>query len=155
MNMDGQIRVKTDARYKELYNNMKNSLVVGDFHELFFVCACIGYSKGLRKPIAKGDDRFWSRTITPTEWACYYAMLLEQNDYDFSVIMDDKEVLMVIEEYANAGMEVIIDGFLSSYLLPSSKGKEPQLDPSCSKTLPKDFLHYILEQSEANNWHNQ
>lgn len=149
MKMDGQIRVKTDARYKELYNNMKNSFVVGDFHELFFVCACIGYRRRKRKEIARGDDRFWSRTITPSEWGCYYAMLLEDNNYDFSMIMDDKKVLAVIEEYANSGMEILIDDFLNSYLLPGSKEKEPQLDPTCSKTLPKDFLFYILEQSEV------
>lgn len=154
MNMDGQIRVKTEARYKELYNNMKNSFAVGDFHELFFVCACIGYHRKKRKAIARGDDRFWSRTITPSEWGCYYAMLLEDNNYDFSMIMDDKKVLSVVEEYANYGMEILIDDFLGSYLLPGSKGKEPQLDPTCSKTLPKDFLHYILEQSEAGSWDN-
>lgn len=151
MKMDGQIRVKTDARYKELYNNMKNNFVVGDFHELFFVCACIGYRRKKRKEIARGDDRFWSRTITPSEWGCYYAMLLEDNNYDFSMIMDDKKVLAVIEEYANSGMEILIENFLNSYLLPGSKEKEPQLDPTCSKTLPKDFLFYILEQSEVSS----
>lgn len=151
MKMDGQIRVKTDARYKELYSNMKNNFVVGDFHELFFVCACIGYRRKKRKEIARGDDRFWSRTITPSEWGCYYAMLLEDNNYDFSMIMDDKKVLAVIEEYANSGMEILIEDFLNSYLLPGSKEKEPQLDPTCSKTLPKDFLFYILEQSEVSS----
>jgi len=30
MKMDGKIRVATDARYKELYNNMKSSGTVGD-----------------------------------------------------------------------------------------------------------------------------
>ena len=49
MNMDGQIRVYTDARYKDLYNNMKSRGVVEDFHELFFVCACL--DRLVSKPI--------------------------------------------------------------------------------------------------------
>ena len=97
MKMDGKIRVATDAHYKELYNNMKGSGTVGDFHELFFVCACLGYRGKKSIPIKKRDDRFWSSTITPREWTCYYAMILEQNGYDYTKVSDDKDVLTMIE----------------------------------------------------------
>ena len=83
MKMDGNIRVATEAKYKELYNNMKANGAVDDFHELFFLCACLGYRKGVQRPVKKRDDRFWSRTITPREWACYYAMILEKNAFDY------------------------------------------------------------------------
>ena len=149
MKMDGNIRVATDARYKELYNNMKNNGAVDDFHELFFLCACIGYRKGNRSLIKKRDDRFWSRTITPREWACYYAIVLERNDFDYEKVSDDKDVLAIIEGYANAGMDILIEDFLGDYLLPSSKSADPQLDPACCKELPKQFVHFIFEQSES------
>ena len=64
MKMDGNTRVATDAKHRELYNNMKNSAAVDDFHELFFLCACIGYRNDSQYSIKKRDDRFWSRTIT-------------------------------------------------------------------------------------------
>src|SRR5665647_1979089 len=98
MKMDGQIRVKTDGRYSRIYNDLKN-VVVGDFHELFFVCACLGYKHKQTKPLATmRDDRFWSNTMNPREWACYYAMLLEENNMDFIAIQDDKSVIARVEE---------------------------------------------------------
>lgn len=152
MKMDGNIRVATDARYKELYNNMKNNGAVDDFHELFFLCACIGYRKGSQSSIKKRDDRFWSRTITPREWACYYAIVLEQNGFDYGKVSEDKDVLAIIEGYANAGMEILLEDFLGDYLIPSSRNADPQLDLTCCKELPKQFVHFIFEQSESENW---
>ena len=147
MKMDGQIRVKTDSRYRKLYNDLKN-LVVGDFHELFFVCACLGYKYKKRKPLGKmSEDRFWSSTIIPQEWACYYALILEENNMNFLAIQDEKEIISTVEEYSNAGMDILIEQFLSDYLITS--GGEPQLDQGNSKELPKHFLHFVYEQIDV------
>lgn len=141
---DTQIRVKTAVRYGRIYNDLKN-LVIDDFHELFFVCACLGYKHKVATPLGKtGEQKIPSHTISTREWACYYAMLLEENDMDFLAIQDDKLVIARIEEYANAGMEILTEEFLGDYLI-SSAGQQ-QLDPGCSKELPKQFLHYIFEQ---------
>lgn len=145
MNMAGDIRVRTDRRYRSLYNDLKN-FVAKDMHEIFFICACLGYRKEQKKPLRRdGDDRFWSSTITPEEYASYYAMLIEMNDMDFSVIVDDRKVLATIEEYANAGMEILIDDLLSDYSI--ERGDDIRLDTSCSKELPKVILGYIYEKT--------
>ncbi len=152
MRMDGNIRVHTDAMYKELYNNMKNNGVIEDFHELFFLCACIGYRKGEHAAIQKRDDRFWSRTITPKEWACYYAMIFEKSNFDYEKLSEDKKVLEIVERYANAGVKILIEDFLEDYLLPNSNNSTPQLDPACCRGLPKQFVHFIFEQAEMETW---
>jgi len=142
--MSEDIRVKTDAKYKALYNELKN-FVVGDMHELFFICTCLGYKANNPKLLgSNGEDRFWSRTIRPEEYVCYYSMLLEKNNMDISIIKDDKLVLSKIEEYANGGMEILIKEFLSDYLIKSST--ELNLDPTSVKELPKTFLSFIYEK---------
>ncbi len=144
MNMDSDIRVKTDRQYRTLYNELKN-FAFGDMHELFFLCVCLGYKNNKRKTLGKsGDDRFWSRTIVPDEWACYYAIMIESNDMDFHSILDDKKVIACMEEYANAGMEILMEEVLSMYVINNSD--EPSLDPSNSKELPKILLSFIYEQ---------
>ena len=150
MKMTGDIRVRTDKKYRNLYNDLKN-FVARDMHEIFFICACLGYTKGKKKPLGReGDDRFWSGTITPEEYASYYAMLIESKDMDFSVIADDKAVIAEMEKYANAGMEIVIDDLLDDYMI--DKTDNLRLDPSCSKELPKILLAYIYEKtSEQNN----
>jgi hypothetical protein len=146
MKMDGEIRVKTEGKYGSLYNDLKN-LVVGDFHEIFFVCACLGIKNQKSKALGKDkEDRFWSKTINPREWACYYAAVLEENNMDFNAIQDDKREITRIEEYANAGMELLIDCFLKDYLLQNSNGF--QLDSGVSQEISKEFLHFIFDQVE-------
>lgn len=144
--MDSQIRVRTEARLADLYDDLKR-LVVGEFHDLFFICACLGYSTGKRKSLSRAQDRFWSGTITPWEWTCYYAMILNDKDRNLSSISDDKTVMRVIEEYANAGMDLMIEELLSHYLLTGQK--VPRIDQSASKELPKVTLGYIFGRVPA------
>jgi hypothetical protein len=148
----GEIRVKTEVKYRELYRAMKEHGAITDSHELFFVCACLGFSRGKREPLERADDRFWSHTISATEWSCSYAMMMQLSNFDLSVLVDDTAMVSVIQEYANAGMELLIEGFLGNYIFRSSGDVSFQLDPNCAKTLPKDFLYYILKQSGAVNW---
>lgn len=143
MRMDGQIRVKTDACYARIYNDLKG-LAVGDFHELFFLCACLGYKHGQTRSVGRTrEDRFWSSTIDAREWACYYVMVLEDNNMNFASIRDDKTVMGRIEDYASAGMEILLGEFLSDYVLTNKQ--EPQLDPVSSRELPKNLLHFIFD----------
>ncbi len=144
MNMSGDIRVKTDQQYKNLYIELKN-FAVGDMHELFFLCVCLGYKAKKKKPLGnKGEDRFWSRTITPEEYSCYYAIMLKENEMNISSIKDDKVVLAEMEMYANAGLEILIKELLSDYLIQGNN--EFKIDSTCSKELPKNLLNFIYEQ---------
>lgn len=146
MKMDTEIRVRTPARYGRIYNDLRN-VVVTDFHELFFVCACLGFSRKRTKAVTNPRDAFRSNTVSTREWSCYYAMLLEENGMDFHTIQDDKAVMSRMEEYANAGMEVLMEDFLNDYIITS--GGEMQLDPQSSKELPKHFLHFVFEQIDT------
>jgi hypothetical protein len=145
MNMAGDIRVRTDRRYKTLYNDFRN-FVVKDMHEMFFLCACLGYNEGKQKPLGRdGDDRFWSSTITPEEYASFYAMVIESKDMDFSTIADDKSVVAAMEEYANAGVQILLEDLLEDYTM--TRGEDVRLDPSCSKELSKVLLAYVNEKA--------
>lgn len=144
MKFDGDIRVHTDRRYSDLYNDLK-SVAFGEMHEVFFLCVCLGYRAKKTRELGKSrDQRFWSKTITPDEYACFYAMAMEENAMDFASVRDDKQVLARMEEYANAGMEIFMADFLGDYLL--AKGDIPRLDPSASKEIAKDLLHFINDR---------
>ena len=68
-------------------------------------------------------------------------MTLEESNMDLSAIKDDTTIISEMEEYANAGMEILLDDFLSEYCSSGLK-----LDSSISKELPKALLHFIYEQ---------
>ncbi|MBN1459270.1 MAG: hypothetical protein JXA57_07025 [Armatimonadetes bacterium] len=146
MNMDTQIRVRTETRFARLYNDLRN-LVVGEFHELFFVCASLGHQMGRQAALVKPGDRFWSSTISPREWSCYYAIALESSEFDYEALTDDRRVIALAEEYANGGMQVLIENFLGEYLLPGSED-EPQLDVRYTEELPKHFIHFLYDRGQ-------
>jgi len=139
------IRVRTDRRHRTLYNDFRN-FVVKDMHEMFFLCACLGYLEGKRKPLGRdGEDRFYSDTFTHEEHASFYAMVIESNDMNFSAIADYKKVIAVMEEYANSGMQILLQGVLAEYIL--QRGDDLRLDTSCSRELPKVLLAYLNQKA--------
>lgn len=119
--MSQRLRVKIDARYKGIYNGLKNH-AVGEFHELFFICVCLGHKAERSKPLSKREDCFWSSTILPDEWYAYYAIHLHDNEMDFSCLDSDAKVIDAMQKYASGGMEILIDELLGDYTKKDASG---------------------------------
>ncbi len=143
MIMDGNIRVRTSAKHSEFYNDMKGVLVT-DSHELFFIAACIAYKRGKRTQIEKSTDKFWSRTIKPDEWCTYYSMVLQDSEMDFSSIRDDTDVMRSVEEYANAGIEILADEWLDGFI--HEKDGALIVDRTALAEMPKLLFYSLLEE---------
>jgi hypothetical protein len=140
--MSGEIRVKIDGLYDNVYSDWKEILGL-EMHELFFLSACIGYIKGDKIPIKKSKDKFWSRTFTPKEWACFYSMLLKDHSMETSIVKDDNHVISTIELYANGGIKDILNNVVEDYVI---KGKDYRLDKKAKYQIIERILAYIYEQ---------
>ena len=134
--MSQKIRVKIEPKYKGIYNSLKNH-AVGDFHELFFICVCLGCKMKKRKPLNKREDCFWSSTVLPDEWYTYYTIYINDHKMDFSCLGNDEQIISAMQEYANGGMAHLIDEFLCDYTKKDSSGNYivDHLDQ-----LPKELL---------------
>jgi len=137
--MSQKLRVKIDPQFKNIYNSLKNK-AVGDFHELFFLCTCLGFKNKTKKPLAKREDCFWSNTIIQDEWYAYYAMYLHDHGIDLSCLGDDVKVLDSMQQYANGGMEILIGEFLYDYVKKDSAGSYLV---DCTEHLAKELLAKI------------
>jgi hypothetical protein len=146
MSMSTDLRVKVGKEYSNLYTDWKN-LVCLEMHELFFLCACLGYNAQKNIPLdKKGESKFWSGTITPEEWSCFYAMLLKKNQMNPTSVMHDKKVMSEIEGYANGGMEILVDELLTDFTIGAPDNL--RIDSSSSKGLAKSILAYISETAQ-------
>jgi len=105
---DQRIRVRTEKTHKTLYSELKQ-LNLGDAHTVFFIAVCIGHEARQRQKIAARDDRFWGDTITHDEWAVYKTIFLDEEKYDLRFINDHEAIIRSMEEYANGGINIIID----------------------------------------------
>lgn len=143
MQMDSNIRVRVEDKYSEMYNEMKNVLVL-DSHRLFFICTCLGFEKRYSVPLKKPEDKFWSKTITPEEWTVYYCLQLVSNDMDLAAIEDDKKTIKVIEEYANGGMEILLNDLLENFVVRRDGIEMLKLS---DEDLPFSFLMLLSERA--------
>ena len=121
MQMRQKIRIKVSPQFKGIYDALK-AHAVGDFHELFFICACLGKKESQLAQLTKSVDCFWSSTIFPHEWYAYYAIYLSDNDMDLSLLGDDEKVIALAQDYANGGMSCLIEEFLCDYAKKDSAG---------------------------------
>ena len=146
MSFSRDIRIGGNKIYQELYNDLK-ATVFNQSNEIFFYCVCLAYKKGKTRtsPVENRKDLFYGYTCTENEVAVYNSLMIEDNDMNINSINDEKKVVKRMEEYADAGMKLFLESTLKNYL--SSKSKEPRLDLSLAKELPKVALYNILEQS--------
>lgn len=121
LQMSQRIRVKVATEYKGIYNSLKG-IAVGDFHELFFICVCLGKRFGRKEALKKSGDTFWSSTILPDEWYAYYAIYLEEHDMELSSLGSDDAILSLMQEYANGGMGYLLEDFLCDYTKRDASG---------------------------------
>lgn len=136
------IRVKVDSRYGQLYEDLKP--YCGEAHAVFFLCFCLAVSDGGPIDLQKRlTDKWWSGTIKPDEWTCYYALAAQESGYDFGVLADDPAVMRLAERYADRGMEILLDGLLSGYLLA---GDELRLDTKSCKELSWELLKFVPDR---------
>lgn len=142
MNQSQNIRVRVNPKYAQLYEDLKP--YCGEAHAVFFLGFCLALSSG--EAIDSENrlaDKFWSGTIKPDEWTCYYALAAQQATYDFTSLSDDQAVIRLAEHYADRGMEILIDELLRGYLLP---GDELRLDSRASAELPWELLKFVPDR---------
>lgn len=143
--MDQNIRITVDEVYKGIYDRLKN-IAFNEFHDFFFLCVCIGKKNDIRKDfIKKKIPCFRSNNITTDEWYTYYAIYTEDNKMDLSCLGDDEKVIEVMQEYANGGMEILIDELLCDYVKRDASGS---YIVHHTEQLPKELLMSILDWSE-------
>ena len=147
MKRDERRRIRTARQHGKLYTELKG-ILVQEFHELFFLSACVGYRNDCPVPLGKsGEDRFWSDTITPEEWSTYYSMILARNNMEFGNIQDDNSVIAQIEEYAHGGILFLIENVLNGFLV--EKDGEYILDKTVAKGLPRRVMQFVFETASS------
>lgn len=143
MKQSTSIRVKTDIHNEQLYKDLRP--ICGEAHSVFFLCVCLAIQAGKSESQTPGrrTDRFWSGTITPDEWAVYYALAMRDTDMDFSVLEDDTRVLSIAVGYAEAGMDVLVQSLLAPYLM---KTEDPALETRLTAELAWEMMKFIPDR---------
>ena len=100
---------KREKEYDEISNSPHSPFRDALFKDIFLVAMVIGHRRGIRSPL-KGPyhDLFRASVLSSNEeWLIKSIAIAEKGDLD--VLLNDKEVLKIAEEYANSGILVLYD----------------------------------------------
>jgi len=143
MKMDGNIRVRIEKDYDQVYNSITKGIDI-DSHVLFFICFCLAVAKQLKpRPIKARVDKFWSRTFDSQEWTAMYAVILEMNDVNLRAIENDEDVIRQVEAFANAGMDDFLEQLPPDYIRKNNGVLSIAVDDKAETV--KDLLYIILD----------
>ncbi|MFW6030854.1 MAG: hypothetical protein ACOCRO_11475, partial [Halanaerobiales bacterium] len=145
------VRVKVNKIYHDIYKDLTQSSnirkpVIDGHGKVFILCASLGYEYDKRVPFNKGEGKplFWSHSMTNHDPIILYSIaLFSKGKVNYDILSQPEEVIKIVEEYANGGMEILMDEVLEPYV--KKNNDMYYLDYSKSSFLEKDILSFINE----------
>ena len=101
--------IHIDPKHHELYSQLTN----GDeapfktMKDLFMLAASVGYAQGRRVPLSGQREIFRWPTFTSQEDVPVLRAIAIAETGDTVVLVDQNELLTIVEEYANSGIDEI------------------------------------------------
>ena len=81
--------------------------------EQFLFAMAIGFSNNTRIPLKKKENWFLKKDLKPEDEAILNVVALKATG-DTSVLPDKSEVYKIVEEYAHAGLKILLDNIESA-----------------------------------------
>lgn len=132
--------------YKDLTSDKKNlrEPIFKQHADVFVLCCILGFRDGKRVPLEKGEQLFFSHYLTNEEETTLKAIAIAEKDKNYQILDDEKALVQIVEEYANRGMEILIENVLSNFIRENEDGYYLQF--SENDLLEKGILSFIYQE---------
>lgn len=143
----GKFRVHGQKGVLEIYRQLKGTCF-NEYHSLFTLCAFLGYRSGVARNSSRSrEPLFWSDTFTQYEYAAFYSLFIKTaKDNDYSLLKDGQRALLVLQDYADIGMDIFLQSDIMKKHVVEIDGRR-SLDFSAGDYLPKQIMYYIYNES--------
>lgn len=106
--------IKIDAKIKEnflepLINNVSGIFYKRDFGEVYFMAVVLGFKNKVRKKTEKNEDLRLYQTLQDKYKLLIRAIVLSETQYNYDILNDGRQVLKIVEEFANGGASLLYD----------------------------------------------
>lgn len=86
-----------------------------DLKDIFMMALCIGYIHKTRLPISKKDFLFRTDQLPDnSEDYWIFKAIVVSSERNMDILLDEKQICEIAEEYANAGITLLKDNVLQS-----------------------------------------
>lgn len=113
-----QILIYTSEKNQDIYQYFREKYDI-KYHELFTICASIGYKNNSKVKIEQRGREFRSNYFNMGQRSIMYSIILSDNNIGKNIEkFDDREFRVnskrMLEEYAEGGLEILIDEVFKS-----------------------------------------
>lgn len=143
--LSSQRLIYTSEKYEGIYMEIANNKNIS-YHDIFLLVCSIGFRKGKKSPIKKRGREFRVNYLSSDEQkTIIYTILLEDPYLNITIedlIKKDRfgEYIKVLEEYAEGGMDVLVEEVFPPNIHIETKGK-------AYNNYIIDIMSYVYEQS--------
>ena len=141
-----KFRVQGQKGILEIYRQLKGQCF-NEYHSLFTLCVFLGYRNGgPRAGKRSREPLFWSDTFTQYEYASFYSLFIKlAKDNDYSLLKDGQKALELLQDYADSGMEVLLNSDVMKKYVVENNGIK-MLDFGSNDFLPKQLMYYVFSE---------
>ncbi|HEY8363043.1 MAG TPA: hypothetical protein VIK77_09195 [Tissierellaceae bacterium] len=107
-------RLYIDKEDESLYNYLKNEIFEGNERnkELFLLAMSIGFKNQIKRSLDKKKDYVREEYLLPEDYALLNAVAMFEKGPE--ILSNRAEVFKIAEEYAHAGIKILVDEINSS-----------------------------------------
>lgn len=136
--------IYTSKKYEPIYKVL-NNLIDIKYHDLFILCAAIGFKNNKKLPLYEKGREFRSNYLSREQKATAYSIILNDCELGRKINkFEDRDFIVQsrkrLEEYAEGGMDILVKEVFKS------KWTGELLDESYGE-YEIDIISYIYEES--------
>lgn len=141
-------RIYVRKKYIDIYRALRSDSkasprVFTGNKDLFILCCTIGFKEGKKNVLKNTEMLLWSGTLNEHQETVLRAIAVKSSDEENLSILDEPEkIYRVAEEYADYGMEILIEDILSPYITPQEDETLTVVYNSQADLL-KTIFHYV------------
>ncbi|MBP1154020.1 MULTISPECIES: hypothetical protein [unclassified Paenibacillus] len=139
----GDPRLHWSKKYEDIYHTLKDKGIFPQNAQTFMFCASLGFKYDRSLPISSHSNDIRLATFTEPELISYVTIAFSKAGMQFDKLGQIEEFRHIMEEYAEGGMQVFIERFLSAYLVTSAEDTLILDIKSSAFDFEKDLLVFI------------
>ncbi|WP_096273381.1 hypothetical protein [Paucisalibacillus globulus] len=138
--------------YRELRTDKKSSpRIFTENKDLFTLCCTIGYKSGNRNELKNTEMLLWSGTLDEHQETVLRSIAVKSSGEQNLNILDDAEkVYKIAEQYADHGMEILIEEIFKPYIKEQEDGTLTIVYTEKADLL-KAIIHFVDSLNEDNS----
>ncbi|WP_193063710.1 hypothetical protein [Oceanobacillus oncorhynchi] len=141
-------RIYVRKKYIDIYRELRTDKlsspqIFTENKDLFTLCCTLGFRSGNRNKLKNAEMLLWSGTLDDHQEAVLKVIAVKSSeDRNLNILDDIDKVYKIAEQYADYGMEILIEEIFKPYIKEQESGALTIVYNEKAELL-KTIIHYV------------